>query len=39
MEAQDSSILKLANNILEALQQEIVIDDEDYLFEYKIYHL
>ena len=26
-------ILKLANGILEALQQDIVIDDEDYLYK------
>lgn len=26
-------LLKLANSILEALQQEIVLDDEDYLFK------
>jgi len=29
----ESYLLKLANGILEALQEEIVIDDEDYLFK------
>jgi hypothetical protein len=29
----ESYLLKLANSILEALQQEIVIDDEEYLFK------
>lgn len=28
-----TQLLKLANSILEALQQDIVLDDEDYLFK------
>lgn len=35
MNNQDSSsLLKLANGILKALQQDIQIDDEDYLYKY-----
>ncbi len=29
----ESNLLKLANSILESLQQEIVLDDEEYLFK------
>lgn len=32
-QVQSSVILRLANSILEALQQDIVIDEEDYLFK------
>ena len=32
-QSQGNYLLKLANSILEALQQEIVLDDEDYLFK------
>jgi hypothetical protein len=31
--SQSSNLLKLANSILEALQQDIVLDDEEYLFK------
>jgi hypothetical protein len=31
--SKENSILKLANNILEVLGQDIVIEEEDYLFK------